>query len=169
MPLKPGPRRVVSQPPPPQESTAISRRIFVGNLNYRTTEVELREFLASAGDVVRISIPLDRDTGRPRGFAFVDFATPEQAIGAIQRFDGQELTGRPLRIREAEERAPGRPAGGFRPAFSEPRRDVPAALPSEAPPAFGGEFDDEGGGERRGGRRPKGRGWRNLRGKKRSL
>jgi RNA recognition motif-containing protein len=157
--------------PRPQESTAISRRIFVGNLNYRTTEAELREFLGGAGEVVRISIPLDRDTGRPRGFAFVDFATPEQASSAIQRFDGQELTGRPLRIREAEERAPGRgTGGGYRPNPGEPRRMEPVVVPAPQPSFGGEEFESEEGGNRRGGgRRPKGRGWRDLRGKKRSL
>ncbi len=118
-----------------------------------------------------MSIPLDRDTGRPRGFAFVDFATPEQASSAIQKFDGQDLTGRPLRIREAEERPPGRSGGGYRPAAAEPRREEPSSASSTEPTGFGGgDFEDEGGGEQRGGgRRPKGRGWRNLRGKKRSL
>lgn len=65
-----------------------------------------------------MSVPTDRDTGRPRGFAFVELSSPEQAAAALERFDGHELDGRPLRVNEATERAPGGPSfrpGGFTP------------------------------------------------------
>ncbi len=124
--------------------------------------------------MARVSIPLDRDTGRPRGFAFVDFATAEEAAAAIQQFDGQELAGRPLRVREAEERPPGRaggpPGGGGGGGGFRPNREPVRADPPSAPPFEGGfEEGGEDGGRRGAGRREKGRGWRNLRGKKRSL
>ena len=89
---------------------AISARIFVGNLNFRTTEEDLTEYMSRAGQVVNVHIPTDRVTGRPRGFAFVEFQTDEEAAEAIKQFDGQELDGRSLRVNEAQERPPrGRP------------------------------------------------------------
>jgi RNA recognition motif-containing protein len=103
-------------------------KVFVGNLNFDTTADELRELFSQAGRVVDVAVPPDRNTGRPRGFAFVEFATGEEASAAIERFDGQELAGRTLRVNEAGERPAGskpqRPSfgggGGFgtdRPAF----------------------------------------------------
>jgi RNA recognition motif-containing protein len=92
----------------------------VGNLPYNTTEQQLETFLGSAGDVVSVALPIDRATGRPRGFAFVEFASEEQATGAISKFDGQDFEGRPLRVNMAEDR-PRRPfgvgGGGPRPPF----------------------------------------------------
>ena len=88
----------------PEEGGPISSKIFVGNLNYETTQDELTEFLAEAGDIVDVFLPNDRETGRPRGFAFVEFSSSDEAAEAIERFDGSELRGRALRINEADSR-----------------------------------------------------------------
>ncbi len=96
----------------------ISAKVFVGNLNYRTTKEELMEFLSPAGEIVDCFLPTDRETGRPRGFGFVTFASPEQATACVEQFDGQDFNGRRLNINPAEERGrrPGgrdrRPGGG---------------------------------------------------------
>lgn len=87
-------------------------RLYVGNLPYHTTEDALRaHFERAGGQVTRVQILVDRETGRPRGFAFVEMATPEQAGAAIGALDGQPLDGRPLRVTEARPREGG---GGFR-------------------------------------------------------
>ena len=90
-------------------------KLYVGNLNYNTTEDSLRQaFGANGREVASVSIIMDRETGRPRGFAFVEMATPEAAQQALQELDGQELDGRMLRINEARERERGGPRpGGF--------------------------------------------------------
>lgn len=92
----------------------------MGNLNFATTQEELEELFAQAGEIVSVSIPTDRDTGRPRGFAFVEFASDEAAQAAIEKFNGQEVGGRALRVDVAGERPPragggygGRPGGGY--------------------------------------------------------
>ena len=80
-------------------------KLYVGNLNYNTNEASLREaFGANGREVTSVSIIMDRETGRSRGFAFVELATPEAAQAALQELDGQELDGRQLRINEARER-----------------------------------------------------------------
>jgi cold-inducible RNA-binding protein len=148
----------------------------VGNLNFRTTPGQLQEFLAPAGDIVDVYFATDRETGRPRGFAFVTFAEPSQAEEAIKRFNGQLLDGRSLNINEAKDRdrmpmrprsddgskppprrfdgpPPGpRPSGGP-PGRFEPAGDAPPAEVEEFDPAydkrhFDSDFeeDDEGGG-----------------------
>ncbi len=91
-------------------------RLFIGNLPYAATEAELREHLSSVGEPTQIVLPLDRETGRPRGFAFVDYADREVAEEAIRRFNQQPFKGRPLAVSEArprEERPPGPRPGGF--------------------------------------------------------
>ena len=94
-------------------------KLYVGNLNYNTSEAALREaFGANGREVTSVSIIMDRETGRSRGFAFVEMATPEFAQAAMQELDGTELEGRVLRINEARERearGPGgpRPGGGY--------------------------------------------------------
>ena len=73
-------------------------KLYVGNLNYNTTEDTLRQaFSANGREVTSVSIIMDRETGRSRGFAFVEMATPEAASAALQELDGQELDGRMLR------------------------------------------------------------------------
>lgn len=100
-------------------------KVFVGNLSFQTTEEELRQLFAQAGEVTSVAIPTDRMSGRPRGFAFIEFTAGESAAAAIQRFNGYELGGRNLRVNEASERAPRPPGGGFgtdRPrGFSRPK------------------------------------------------
>ena len=94
-------------------------KLYVGNLNYNTTEASLRDaFSANGREVTSVSIIMDRETGRSRGFAFVTMGTPEEAAKAIEGMDGRTLDGRPLRVNEAEQRqqrgAGGGGGGGFR-------------------------------------------------------
>jgi cold-inducible RNA-binding protein len=89
-------------------------KVFVGNMSFDTTREALQELFGQAGEVTEVVVPTDRASGRPRGFAFVSFATDEQAAAAIQKLDGQLVDGRNLRVNEASERAP-RPAGFSRP------------------------------------------------------
>jgi RNA recognition motif-containing protein len=95
----------------------VSVRLFIGNLPYAATEADLREHLSSVGAPTQIVLPTDRETGRPRGFAFVDYAEREVAEEAIRRFNQQPFKGRPLAVSEArprDERPAGpRPGGGF--------------------------------------------------------
>jgi len=89
-------------------------RLFVGNMPYGATEADLRAHFASAGEPSQVVIPVDRETGRPRGFAFVEFLDRGIAEAAIAKFNQQPFMGRSLSVSEArprEERGP----GGFRP------------------------------------------------------
>jgi RNA recognition motif-containing protein len=97
--------------------------VFVGNLSFDAEVEQLRELFASIGEVVDVSIPTDRDSGRARGFAFVELATPELAAAAIEQLNGRELGGRVLRVNGAEDRPPAQRGfghggrDGARPAF----------------------------------------------------
>ena len=82
----------------------------MGNLNFRTVQDEIRSLFSEVGEVVDVFLPSDRETGRPRGFAFVEFSDEASARAAIQRFDGYELGGRNLRVNAAEAQRP-RPQG----------------------------------------------------------
>jgi len=96
-------------------------KLYVGNLNYNTNEASLRDlFSANGREVTSVSIIMDRETGRSRGFAFVEMATPEFAQQAMQELDGAELDGRSLRINEARERDSRGPGGPPR-SFGGPR------------------------------------------------
>ncbi|MBK7875241.1 MAG: RNA-binding protein [Planctomycetes bacterium] len=87
-------------------------RLYVGNLSFNTTEDTLRKALSENGRVVKdLHLPSDRETGRPRGFAFAEMASEADAKAAIEALDGKQLDGRPLKVNEAQERAP-RPGGG---------------------------------------------------------
>jgi len=92
-------------------------RLFVGNLAYSTTEADLRSYFGTVGPPSQVVLPVDRETGRPRGFAFVEFQDRGHAEQAIQKFNGQVFNGRPLAVSEArarEDRGPGGPRpGGF--------------------------------------------------------
>ena len=103
-------------------------RLFIGNLPYSATEADLRAHFATVADPSHVVMPVDRETGRPRGFAFVEFAERANAEEVIKRFDAQPFQGRNLAVSEArprEERGPRPPGGGFgsRPegGFSGPR------------------------------------------------
>jgi cold-inducible RNA-binding protein len=94
----------------------VSVRLFIGNLPYSATEADLREHLSSVGAPSQVVLPTDRETGRPRGFAFVDYADRGVAEEAIRRFNQQPFKGRPLAVSEArprEDRPPGPRPGGF--------------------------------------------------------
>ena len=112
----------------------MSVRLFIGNLPYAASEPELREHLSSVGEPTQIVLPVDRETGRPRGFAFVDYADRAVAEAAISRFDQQPFKGRPLAVSEARPREE-RPAGGApRPGGYAPRPG------SGGPPGGAGGF-----------------------------
>jgi RNA recognition motif-containing protein len=84
-------------------------RLFVGNLSYQTMENDLQEYFSQAGVVTSVNLMLDKVTGRSRGFAFVEFATSEEATKAVEKFHNQEFQGRTLTVnvaRPRQERAP---------------------------------------------------------------
>ena len=89
----------------------MGRRLYVGNLSFNTTEIGLRDAFGEAGTVADAKIVMDRDTGRPRGFAFVEMSSDQEAQNAIAQLNGRELDGRTIKVNEAEERTGGR--GGF--------------------------------------------------------
>jgi len=93
-------------------------RLFVGNLAYSTTEADLRTYFGAVAPPSQVVLPVDRETGRPRGFAFVEFIDRAHAEQAIKQFNGQPYNGRPLAVSEArarEDRGPGGPPrpGGY--------------------------------------------------------
>jgi len=108
-------------------------RLFVGNLPYSATEADLRDLFTEVGEPSRVSIPVDRDTGRPRGFAFVEFSDPAHGQAAIDRFNGQPFQGRTIAVNEARPKGE-RPMGGPPPSSGAPR------------PSFGGPLGGGGGG-----------------------
>ncbi|HLK92316.1 MAG TPA: RNA-binding protein [Polyangia bacterium] len=88
-------------------------RLYVGNLSYNVTEPELRDAFAEGGrNVVEVKIVMDRDTGRPRGFAFVEMGTDDEASAAITSLSGREIQGRAINVSEARARAPRGGGGG---------------------------------------------------------
>lgn len=110
----------------------MSVRLFIGNLPYAANEAELREHLSGVGAPTQVVLPVDRETGRPRGFAFVDYADRGVAEEAIRRFNQQPFKGRPLAVSEARPREERGPGGPPRPGgFSGPR-------PGGPPPGPGG-------------------------------
>jgi RNA recognition motif-containing protein len=91
----------------------MGKRLYVGNLSFQTTEDTLAAaFGADGRQVASCSVMLDRDTGRSRGFAFVEMANDADAAAAIQAMNGAQLDGRALRVNEAEERKPRSGGGG---------------------------------------------------------
>jgi cold-inducible RNA-binding protein len=91
----------------------MGKRLYVGNLPYSVTEADLRDALADVGhDVAEVKLMMDRETGRPRGFAFVEMATDEGARAAIEALNGRDLQGRTLNVSEARAREGGG-GGGF--------------------------------------------------------
>jgi cold-inducible RNA-binding protein len=117
-------------------------RLFIGNLPYDTTDAELRDHFSSIGRLTQVFLPVDRDTGRPRGFAFVEFESAALATQAIDKFNNQPFKGRPLAVKEAQARgsAPG-PSGGGGGAGGggyAPRPPMAPRMPPrfDLPPAF---------------------------------
>jgi cold-inducible RNA-binding protein len=103
--MNPGGARRRESPEAAGTGEPLGRRLFVGNLDFSIEEAELRDFFRDKGfDVLHARLVRDRETGRPRGFAFVDLAEPTEAARAIATFDGFELAGRPLRVNPADQR-----------------------------------------------------------------
>lgn len=134
----------------------MAAKVFVGNLDFSTTRDQVEALFSEIGQIQDVFLPMDRETGRPRGFAFVEYESDEHAEQAIERFNGHELGGRPLRVNAAEDR-PRRSGfgGGDRPSFG-------------GGGGGGGRGGGGGGGGSFGGGKPKGS-RRNIRAKKRSL
>ena len=91
----------------------MAKKLYVGNLAYSTTQEAVRELFAQAGDVADVALITDRDTGRPKGFGFVEMATEEGAQEAIRRFNGFTLDSRALTVNEARPREERSGGGGF--------------------------------------------------------
>ena len=91
----------------------MENKLFVGNIVFSATEDDIRSLFSEAGEVDEVSIVMDRETGRPRGFAFVTMATEEGAQEAIERLSDYDFQGRPLKVNVARPRED-RPSGGGR-------------------------------------------------------
>jgi RNA recognition motif-containing protein len=92
-------------------------RLFVGNLSYQTLERDIQDHFSAAGVVTSVNLMLDKFTGKSRGFAFVEFSTPDEAQKAVDLFHGKDLGGRALTVniaRPREERPAGGGGGGYR-------------------------------------------------------
>ena len=116
----------------------MSRKLFVGNLSFDTTDAELKELFSTAGGCDSASVIRDRTTGRSRGFAFVEMSTEEDMQQAILKLNNAQLGGRNINVNEARERG----AGPSRPSGGPPRRFNYDAPPPSAP------FRKEGGSRR---------------------
>ena len=91
----------------------MNNKLFVGNVSYDTTELELQDLFAAHGAVEEVNLVTDRATGRPRGFAFVTMATPERAQAAMEALSGKNLNGRDITVTEARPREERSDRGGF--------------------------------------------------------
>ncbi len=93
------------------------KNLFIGNLSFQTTESELRALFEPFGPITRVHIAMDRETGRARGFAFVEMADDSGAANAVTALNGKEVGGRALRVNEAVPKSdrPSRPSSGFAP------------------------------------------------------
>lgn len=85
----------------------MSNKLYIGNLSFSTTEDELRAAFQRHGTVDSVSVITDRETGRPRGFAFVEMSEPSSAADAIRALDGTDFGGRSIKVNEARDRAAG--------------------------------------------------------------
>ena len=93
----------------------MSTKIYVGNLSFQTSSEDLQQLFSQAGTVESANVIEDRETGRSRGFGFVEMASKEEGNAAIQQFNGQEVGGRSLKVNEAKPREDrGGSRGGFR-------------------------------------------------------
>ena len=88
------------------------KSLFVGNMNFQTTESDLRALFAPFGQVTRVHMAMDRETGRARGFAFVEMPNDDEAAKAIAGLDGKEAGGRNLKVNEARPKGEGGPSRG---------------------------------------------------------
>ena len=90
----------------------MGKKLYVGNLPFSSTEDEIRTHFERHGSVESVNVITDRETGRPRGFAFVEMGDESGAQAAIQALDGSDMGGRPLRVNEAHDRRGGGGGGG---------------------------------------------------------
>ncbi|HET6303444.1 MAG TPA: RNA-binding protein [Myxococcota bacterium] len=91
----------------------MSKKLYVGNLSFSSTEDELRELFGRHGTVDSVNVITDRETGRPRGFAFVEMTEPSAATDAIRALDGTQFGGRALKVNEAQDKQRSGGGGGF--------------------------------------------------------
>ena len=90
----------------------MAKNLYVGNLSYSTSQEQLRELFEAYGEVISANVITDRDTGRSRGFGFVEMVNEDEANAAIDALNGQEVDGRTLTVNEARPRAPRSGGGG---------------------------------------------------------
>jgi RNA recognition motif-containing protein len=95
-----------------EENQKMGNKLYVGNLSFRVTSEDLQEYFAGAGTVDSANVVMDRETGRSRGFGFVEMATDDEANAAIAQFNGQEYDGRNMVVNEARPREDRGPRGG---------------------------------------------------------
>jgi RNA recognition motif-containing protein len=133
----------------------VGTKLFVGNLSYSITEQELRDAFSQSGRTVQsVRIALDRETQRPRGFAFIEVASDGEAESAIKEWNGNMLSGRNVFVEKAQERVPGAPRPAPRPRpFGGPGGGGPGG-PGGGPRPFGGPGGGGPGGFRSGPRYP---------------
>ena len=118
------------------EKNTMGIRLYVGNLPFNVTEAELREHFSTIGTLSYLSIPTDRETGKQRGFAFVEFKDRAQADEAIRRFNNQSFKGRSLSVSEARARNESQRGAPVRPSLSRPTSTAgtdPADPPGNKP------------------------------------
>jgi cold-inducible RNA-binding protein len=100
-----------------RNKNSMSTKLYVGNLSFDTTEIELQDMFAEAGSVTEAALVQDKFTGRSRGFAFVTMSSAEEAQKAISLFSGKSVQGRPLTVNEARPREDFTGGGGARRSF----------------------------------------------------
>ena len=122
------------------------KNLFVGNMSFQTTESDLTALFKAFGEVTRVHVAMDRETGRARGFAFVEMPNDEEASKAIAALDGASIGGRNIKVNEARPKE----AGGFRPSGGGGNR--PYGGGGNGRPSGGGGGRPSGGGGGRGGR-----------------
>lgn len=101
----------------------MSTQLYVGNLDFKVTDSDLRTAFGACGTVMEVTIVNDRETGRPRGFGFVTMSSPEEAQKAIDTLNGKDLAGRALNVSIARPRAERPSGGGGRRGYGGDRRD----------------------------------------------
>ena len=143
----------------------MASKVFVGNLNFNTTKEEVQALFSQVGELRDVFLPIDRESGRKRGFAFVEFTSDEDAQKAIEKFNGYELSGRPLRVNAAEDRPR---SSGPRPSYGGGGGGYGGGGGGDYSGGSGGGGNDFDGGYGGGGGKAKGS-RRNIRAKKRSL
>ena len=95
-----------------EQDNPLSSKLYVGNLSFNSTEEDLRELFGQHGTVESVAVITDRETGRPRGFAFVEMSESSAAADAIRALDGTDFGGRNIKVNEAQDRRGGGGGGG---------------------------------------------------------